>query len=175
MTVLLAGMLSACAGLVGPRVITVSEADISRALERRMPMERRMLEVFDVRVSSPKVQLLPDSNRLATEFDLTVADRLSGRDWHTHLALDYALRYQAEDATIHLSQVHVRQLPGEADVSSRSVVRIGTVVAETLLEDLTVYRLRPEDLRTAQGLGLKPSAVTVTQRGIEIALAPVAP
>ena len=44
-------------------------------------------------------------------------------------------------------------------------------MAERLLEGATLYRFKPEDLRTAQGLGVKPAAVTVTSRGVEVTLA----
>jgi hypothetical protein len=165
--------LAACAGLGGPRVITFSEADIARALERQVPVERRLLEVFDVRVGVPSVRLLPDSNRLASELDIDVGDRVGGRNWRAHLALDYALRYDEADTAIHLSDVRVRQLQAAPDAPSRQSERIAALVAERLLEGAALYRFKPQDLRTAQGLGVKPGAVTVTSRGVEVTLAPV--
>jgi hypothetical protein len=172
MVVLCSLMLTACAGLGGPRVVTLSEADITRALERQMPLERRLLEVFDVRVSAPSVRLLPESNRLATELDLGIGDRIGGRNWHAHLALDYGLRYEESDGGIHLAEVRVRQLQSDPDAPSRQSDRIAALVAEQLLEGVAIYRFKPEDLKTAQGWGVKPGAVTVTPRGVEITLAP---
>jgi len=162
--------LAACAGFGGPRVITFSEADIAKALARQVPVERRLLEVFDVHLGVPSVKLLPETNRLASELDLSVGDRLSGRDWRAHLALDYALRYDDADSAIHLSEVRVRRLQADTDVPSRQADRIAAFVAERLLEGATLYRFKPEDLRTAQGLGVKPGAVTVTSRGVEVTL-----
>jgi hypothetical protein len=136
-----------------------------------MPVQRRLLEVFDVTLSSPHVTLLPETNRLGTEFDLGVGDRLGGRNWRTRLGLDYGLRYDESDQAIHLSQVRVRRLQTDTDVPSRQADRIAAFVVERLLEDALLYRFKDEDLRTAQGLGVKPGAVTVTSRGVEVTLA----
>ena len=70
-----------------------------------------------------------------------------------------------------LSEVRVRRLQADTDVPSRQADRIAAFVAERLLEGVTLYRFKPEDLRTAQGLGVKPAAVTVTSRGVEVTLA----
>ena len=164
-------VLAACAGFGGPRVIVFSEADIAAALARQVPVERRLLEVFDVQLGVPSVKLLPEANRLASELDLSVGDRLGGRNWRAHLALDYALRYDEADTAIHLSQVRVRQLQADAQAPSTQADRIAAFVAERLLEGATLYRFKPEDLRTAQGLGVKPGVVTVTSRGVEVTLA----
>jgi len=129
--------------------------------------------VFDVRVGVPSVRLLPDSNRLASELDIDVGDRVGGRNWRAHLALDYALRYDEADTAIHLSDVRVRQLQAAPDAPSRQSERIAALVAERRLERAALYRFKPQDLRTAQGLGVKPGAVTVTSRGVEVTLAPV--
>ena len=170
-TGLLTAVLTACVTV--PRTVTLSEAEISRALERHMPVQRRLLEVFDVTLSSPRVTLLPESNRLATEFDLGVGDRLGGRNWRTHLSLDYALRYDESDQAVHLSQVRVRQLLGDVDATSaKPTERLAAIAAEQLLEGTVIYRFKPQDLKTAQGLGVKPGAINVTPRGVEITLAP---
>lgn len=166
--------LAACTTLGGPRTIVLSEADLSRLIERRAPLERRLLEVFDIRIDKPVVRTLPDSGRLATEFDLSATNRLSGRAPSTfHVAFDYALRYSAADAAIQMTQVRVRQLgTGTDDALPRQPERFAALVAEYMLEGLAIYQLRPEDLKTAQGLGLKPDSIAVTSRGVEITLLP---
>ena len=54
--------------------------------------------------------------------------------------------------------------------------KYGPVTALTplrLLDDLQLYRFKPGDLKSAEGYGFKPGAVTVTSRGVEITLAPI--
>jgi hypothetical protein len=167
-------LMAGCAGLGGPKVITLSETDLAARLDRQLPFERRLLEVFEVHITAPRIRLMPEANRLATEFDVEVSDRVFGRAVSGRLALDYALRYDAQAQAIRLADVHVGTLaidgvPGNAASAAQS---IGPLVAEQLLEGLPIYRFRPEDLKTAQGLGFEPGGVAVTSRGVEITLRP---
>jgi hypothetical protein len=171
----LALLVAGCAGLGGPRVITLTEADLTRLIERRFPFDRRVGEVFEVRVPAPRVRMLPEANRLATEFDVEASDRLFGRALRGRIALDYALRYDERDPAIRLTQVRVRRLSLDgASAQSQAVLeRVGALIAEQALDDLAIYRFKPEDLRAAAGIGLGPGAVTDTARGVEITLNPV--
>jgi hypothetical protein len=171
----LALLVAGCAGVGGPRVITLTEAELSHLIEQRFPFDRRVAEVFDVRVQAPRVRMLPQSNRLATEFDVAASDRLFGRALRGSIALDYALRYDERDPAIRLTQVHVSRLALDGTSAQTQAVleRVGALLAEQALDDLAIYRFKPEDLRAAAGIGLAPGAVTVTTRGVEITLSPV--
>ena len=70
-------LLGACA--TGPRTVSVSASELQAWIARRFPVERRVLEVFELRLSAPTVRLLPQDNRLVTELNLLATDRLSGR------------------------------------------------------------------------------------------------
>ena len=50
--------------------------------------------------------------------------------------------------------------------------RIGALLAERVLEDLAVYRLKPQQAERLREAGLRTGAVTVTSRGVEVTLAP---
>ena len=63
-------LIAGCAGLFGPRTVEVSQAQLEELLARRFPLTRRVLEIFDVTVSAPLLRLLPDANRIATDFEL---------------------------------------------------------------------------------------------------------
>jgi hypothetical protein len=168
-------VLAGCASLGGPRTITFTESDLARLIERNAPVDRRLLDVIDVHVSAPRVKLLPETNRLFTELDVTTTERISGKTYGGSIALDYALRYDDAEKAIRLTQVRVGkfELIGVPSPTMRGLNRLGTLIAETMLDDLVLYRFKPADLRNAEGLGYKPGAVTVTSRGIEVTLAPV--
>ena len=70
--------LSGCAGLVGSHDVMLSESQITLLLARQFPMERKVLEVIDLTASNPQVHLLPETNRIGTELDVTALDRLFG-------------------------------------------------------------------------------------------------
>lgn len=167
-------VLGGCANLGGPRTITLSETELSQLIDKQFPLDRRMLEVLDVKVTRPRLKLLPESNRLATELDVSAVDRLFGRSMRGALALDYALRYDEVSQAVRLTQVRVNRF--ELDMvpeSMRGVAnRLGALLAEQLLSDFAIYQLKPETLKAAGVMGVQPGAVTVTARGVELTLTP---
>ena len=168
-------ILPGCAQFAGPRVITLSEADLVRLLDKQFPFERRFLEVLEVHVAAPRLTLLPQANRIAAVLELQTNDRLGGRSYRGRLAMDYALRYDEASQAVRLAQVKVDRIEFDAIPAALqpAIDRLGPLLAEQLLKDQPIYRFKPEDLRNAQGLGYTPSAVTVTARGVEITLAPL--
>ena len=171
--------LAGCAVLDRDGTVTLSEREINRLIERRFPIERRLLEVFDVSVSAPRVSLLPDRNRLAALLDLQARERILGSQWGGRLDFDSQLRWEASDHSLRLHQVRVQDLALGAGAgglgAARSVAeRLGAAVAERMLEDLSLYTLPPERAARVERLrraGPAPVAVAVTARGVEITLA----
>lgn len=169
--------LTGCASLVGPRVITLSEADLSRQIERQFPLERSLLGALNIRVEAPRVSLLPESNRIGTELEFSGSLARSARNSRGQIALDYALRYDEASKSVRLTQVRVTRLQfdGLRDQPRAAVDKFGMLLAEQLLQDLLIYRFKPEDLKTAEGKGYRPGSVTVRPRGVEITLLPTGP
>lgn len=167
-------VLAGCAHIAGPRVVTLGEADIARHVAKQFPLERRYLEVLEVRVAAPTITLLPQANRIGAAVDVQWRDRLSGREGRGRLDMDCALRYDEAGEAVRLTQVKVGRLAidGASAPLQPLIDRLGPLLAEQVLKDQPIYRFRPEDLRNAQGLGYRPSAVTVTARGVEITLLP---
>jgi hypothetical protein len=168
-------ILGGCASLGGTRVITFSEADMARLLDKRGPFQRRLLEVLDVQVQRPTVRLLPTSNRLTSSFDVSATERVSRTTLTGQLAIEYGLRYDEQAQAVRMTQVKVQNLQlNDVPPEKRAGVRnLGAVIAENLLEDAVIYRFKPSDLKNAEGRGVKPTAVEVTSRGVEITLSPI--
>ncbi len=169
--------LGACAGLGGPPTVTLSQSEIERLVERNFPVDRALLDVFDVTVNAPKVALVPERNRLAAVVAVRARDRLFGSSWQGQLNFDAALRWEPKDQTVRLSQVRVQDLalanPGALTRSTAE--RLGAALAERVLEDSSIYRLSAERAAQMRQLGYVPGAVTVTSRGVEITFAPAPP
>lgn len=173
--------LAGCGGLLGPRVITLSESDLVALMARSFPQTRRVLEVLEVELSAPELRLIPDRNRLAVVLTLRTRERLLGGAGRGQISFDSALRYEPQDASLRLSQVRVQQIgfdSGAGTSGASGLVaaasgpqRLGIVLAEAVLEDLSIYRLSAERQASLRQVGLQPGAVTVTSRGVEITLA----
>ena len=100
----------ACAGLTGPTVITLTEAELASLIARSFPITRRVLEVIDVQMLAPRLRLLPAQNRLAVDLTVASQERIFGKMGRGHLVFDSALRFEPRDATVRLTQVRVQQL-----------------------------------------------------------------
>ena len=162
--------LAGCAGLGGPRNVTLSQADLQAAIDRQFPHQRRILEVIEINVARPTLRLLPEANRIATDLDLAASERIGGRSVRGSLSLDYALRYEPSDASVRLTQVRVQEakLDMGSGPLSPSGARIGALLAERLLDDLVVYRADAERLKLIQRAGITAAQIAVTARGVEI-------
>ncbi len=165
--------LASCAGLGGPRTVTLSQAELQTLIERQFPHQRRVLELIDVTVARPTLRLLPERNRIGTDLDLSASERLSGRTVRGSLTLDYALRYEAADASVRLSQVQVQdaRLDLGSGALSPSGARVAALLAERLLDDFVLYRADAQRLRSLQRAGIAAADIVVTSRGLEIRFA----
>ncbi len=170
--VLLLLLLGACAGIGGPHVITLSEADLQRQLERNFPLDRRVLDAFDVSLTAPRVRLLSTQNRLAVSVDIGTRERVLGGRWQGVLAFDTALRWEPSDQSVRLTQVRVQDftLHNSQTAARNAAERLGGALVERVLEEMQLYRLTPERTADLRRRGVAPGAVTVTARGVEITL-----
>jgi len=170
-------VIAGCASVAGPRTLVLGVADLNRLLDEHGPFQRRLIDVLDVRVQHPKVRLLPDSNRLASDFEVGLTERVSGRSYNGRMAIDYGLRYDDTVQAIRLTQVRVNRLEVDKlpSQSQSGLGNLGKLIAENLLDDAVLYRVRPEDLKSAEGRGYKPGNIAITSRGVELTLVPIEP
>lgn len=175
---LLAWGLAGCALLQpGPRSLHLSEAKLAAMIGDQFPFNSRYLELFDVVLERPQVRLMPAENRIGTAMGYRIGASLLGlRPTQGTLDLSYSLRYEPADQTVRLTQVRVERfdVPGVAPAYATRVNRLGAVLAEELLRDFVIHRLKPEDLRAAQGWGYEPGALQVVPDGLRLQLDPVA-
>jgi Protein of unknown function (DUF1439) len=163
-----------CAGLFGPRNIEVSQAQLQEAVERRFPIERRYLELLDVTVAAPRVTLRPEVNRLATEFQVLVSDRVFRSQHRGTISLNYGLRFDPSDNTVRLTNVRIDRfdIDGAPALLRQQLDRVGVLLAEQTLNERPVYTLRPKDVEAIQGRGYQPTDLRVTASGLALTLLP---
>lgn len=171
----LPGLWAGCAS-PGPREFTLSERQILAALAERFPANRRVLEIFDVRLASPKLKLLPSEDRLMLGFDLGVQERmLTSRTFKGHLMFSSGLRFDTGDSTVRLARVRRENiaLEGLPSLLASSVNRWGGLLAEELLEGAVVHKVEQTAIDQAARLGLRPGALKVTEAGVTVTLEPI--
>lgn len=172
-----AATLGGCAYLGAPRKLTLSPAELQNLLQTRFPQEQRLLDLFEVRASSPQLRLLPDQNRLQMGLDLQARERILQSQFKGRLDFDAALRWQPSDHTVRLDQVRVQgfaldaPVPGGLPAASprrTSTERVAAALAERVLEGLVLYRLPAEKAAQLDQAGVQPAALAVTHNGLEI-------
>jgi hypothetical protein len=167
--------LGGCAGIGGARTVTLSEAELTRRLAERFPQERRLLDGIDLQLETPQVLLRPDSHRVAVDLALELREKLTGRRFPLQVGLDSALRYDAVTQAVVLSDVRVQRLGVTAvpQALAALALQLGAPLVERLLEGQPVHRFTARQLTGAAGAGLRPDALRVTPRGVELTLVPV--
>ncbi|CAN5905717.1 hypothetical protein BH11PSE8_BH11PSE8_18590 [soil metagenome] len=167
--------LSACATIVGPRTVYVTEAQLQALLSKQFPFESRFLELLDVTVSTPRVTLLPQANRIRTDFEIATSDRILRQANRGSLSMTYGVRFEPADNTIRLSDVHVErfQIEGAPLQWQRQIDRLGGLLAEQALNGRVIHTLRAKDIEAVQGRGYRPGALRVTPDGLAITLEPM--
>jgi len=170
-----AAVLAGCAAFLGPRTVEVSQAQLEQLLAQRFPVTQRVLEIFDVTVSAPRLRLMPESNRVAADFDVGSIERLLRSQHRGLLSLSFGLRFEAADNTLRVTQVRVErvQIDGAPAPLQRHLERLGTLVAEQSLDDQVLHTLRPKDVEAVQGRGYRPSELRVTPNGLLVTLLPI--
>ena len=177
----LAGLLAAlgvaaCTSLLVSRSVDVPQARLQELLARRFPVRKRLFDLFDVSVDSPRLTLQPESNRVAVELALNAAgDGAVKTSMTGSLLVSEALRFEPADHTIRLADVRVERFAIEGLPGSwqRQLDRLGKPLATALLEDQVLYALRPKDIAALEGRGVQPGELRVTDSGLTITLRPL--
>ena len=166
--------LAACASLLGPRTVEISQKELTEKLDKRFPVSQRMLNVLEVQATRPSLTLLADTNRVRAAIPVQARDRLMGQYYQGQIQVSFGLRYVATDRSIRLTQVQVDQvqIAGVPEAYQRGLTRIGALLAEDSLQDYTIHQFKPEDLQTAQRLGYEVKDIQVTSTGLAIHLQP---
>ena len=158
----------------GSKTFTVSQEKLQEAIAGRFPYRQRLADVLDLQVLSPRLALLPDTNRIGTELDLNLLEKLGGRTYTGTMALDYGLRFDASDNSVRMtgvrvSSVHLKDVP---EPFNGAIARHMPRLAEQLLTGFALHKFSDQDMSLVSGLGFEPGEIKVTPRGLRVTLNP---
>ena len=168
--------LQACAAGSGGGVRTqlLTQQRLNEMVARQFPYTRSFSGLVDLSLQSPRLSLLPASNRLATAFDLVLTERIGRRRFTGGLDLDYGLRFDAQAGAIRMADARVNRLSVDQlpRAQQQLVAQYAPRIAEQLLADLVIYRFPPEQLELARNLGLRVGTLQVTREGLSVEMLP---
>lgn len=162
-------LLASCAG-VGLPGQTLTPDQLADLVARAFPYSHDFSGLVELSIASPKLRLLPESNRLGTALQVALVERLTGLRLNGSMDLDYGLRFDAAEGAIRLADVRVNQLTmGRLPAKQQALVeRYAPRVAELLLSNFILYRLPDAQLTLARSLGLVVGALRVQPDGLHM-------
>lgn len=152
---------------------TVTTAQLQDAIAKRFPVRKRAGGLLDMTVQAPQLRMLTDTNRLGAAMAVEAAGPALRRAYPGTFDLDFGLRYEASDMTIraHELKVNTLQFEGLPTQASMLLSGYGPQLAEQALQGAVLHQLKPQDLALPDSMGVQPSSITVTAKGLVIAFA----
>lgn len=167
-------LISGCATVMGPKTVEITQAQLEKAISQKFPFNSEALGLLDVIALKPRFQMLPEVNRVATDVDFNVSDKLFKLGFKASMSASYGLRIEPSDHTVRLTDLKVDAVKlGDVPVPIQgTVTAVAKRVAEGLLNDVVVYTIPDEDLQKAGQYGYRPNQLKVTKNGIALELIP---
>ena len=164
------GVGHAGSGVAAQPTFKVSLEQMQRLVAERFPARYPVGELFNLDLDEPRLRLLPELNRLASEMVLQAAGPALRRSYRGSFDVDFALRYEQSDQSIraHQLRVHSFRLAGMPPQTLQLLDAYGQALANQALLEVVLHRLRPSDLALADTMGLQPGQITVTPEGLLI-------
>ena len=177
---LAAGMLASCASLIGPRQIDIPLYKLQAGIERRFPLDNRVLELFDIRLSRPRLTLQAGTDRVALEIDAYVAPPFIQQSWSASLALSGRLTVDPVRGAVLMGEPRVERfgiagadgVAGVENARQRQFGKFANVLMDKVIKDVPVYSFRMEELRYA-GVQFVPTRITSTADALVVTVEPL--
>ena len=170
-----AALLASCASLLGPREVDLPLAKLQSSLDRRFPVDNRMLELFDVRLTRPQLTV-HEGDRVSLTVDATVAQSFLRRPLAGSLAFSGRLYVDPARSGVFMAEPRIERFAiGGLDESvQRQLARAANGLMDQLVLDIPVYTFRMDELRYA-GVQYVPTRIATTPSGLRVSLEPTQP
>ena len=167
-----AAALTSCASILGPREVDIPLPKLQASLDRRFPIDDRLLELFDLHLSRPRLAVLP-GDRVALTVDASVAQSFLRRPLGGTLAFSGRLYVDQAKSGVYLAEPRLERfaISGLDESVGRQLARAANVVLERAILDIPVYSFRMDELRYA-GVQYIPTRIATTANGLRVSLEP---
>jgi len=171
-SLLAAAALTSCATILGPRDVDLPLSKLQAGLDRRFPMDNRLLELFDLRLSRPQLAILP-GDRVALTVDASVAQSFLRNPLSGSLAFSGRLYVDPAKNGVYLAEPRLERftITGLDASVSRQLSRAANGLLDKAMVDIPVYSFRMDELRYA-GVQYVPTRIATTATGLRVSLEP---
>lgn len=165
-----ASLLASCSSLIGPRQVELPLHKLQAGLDKRFPVNERLLELFDVQLTRPQLAIQPDQDRVALAVDASVAPPFA-RAWTGNIAFSGRLYVDPGRAAVMMAEPRVDSLRLGNPEAERHLTRVANGLIDTVARDMPVYTFEQKDLRYA-GVQFVPTRIQTTRTGLVVTLEP---
>ena len=161
----------------GSKTYTIAQDQLQATIGKRFPYQQKLADVLDLKIMSPRLALLPDMNRIGTELDLNLLERIGGRSYTGTMMLDYGLRFERADNSVRMTGVRVSsvRLNDVPEPFNGAISRHMPRMAEQLLNNYALHTFSEQDMSLVSGLGFETGEIKVTPKGLRVTLDPMTP
>jgi hypothetical protein len=169
---LCAALLAACTQLpLRQREVFVPLSRLTEALSRRLGDERKILDVFSIKLGDPRLTADPAAQRLRADFGMALTHPFSSRPLTGRVAISGALGYDAGVNSVMLLEPRLEGVeldavpPALRDAANRLAAALGRELAGSY----PLVALRDKDL-TAHGRQYRVAGFEIAEQGVRITL-----
>ena len=170
---LILSTLYACAGMFGPRNVDIPLPRLQASLARKFPINQRLVELIDIRLSDPKLTLLADTNRVRVAVDASVAPIFTSRVWRGSFTLSGRLQLDPARHAVLLAEPTIEQIAID-DISPALLVQVARgadLLAGQFLRDVPLYTFSESDFRFG-GSTFLPTKIVINTTGLVVTFEP---
>ncbi|PYE79880.1 DUF1439 domain-containing protein [Xylophilus ampelinus] len=149
---------------------TIGRDEVQAGIAKRFPVGLRYMEMFEVKLTSPRVALLPQTNRLSVTVDATVRNPLFlPTPVPGVLEISSGLKFDAQARAVRLHEPTAERLTlqGLSAADSRNLQALGATVARELLRDYPLHTFTEDELRLGNRK-VEIGDITVTDAGLAV-------
>lgn len=167
------GLLASCASIIGPRRVELTQARLQAGLARRFPLRNRLLDLFEVKLAQPQVEIMAQSERIGLTLDVSVSPPFLRQSWSGTMGLSGRLVLDAARNSVFLTDARVDRFDvnGIDAGRSRELRHAADLLVNQLVRDMAVYTFHPEDLRYA-GVQFVPTRLETVPGALVVTLEP---
>jgi len=168
-------LLSSCASMLGPREVDLPLPKLQASLDRRFPMDNRLLELFDVRLTRPQLAVHA-GDRVSLTVDASVAQSFLRHPLAGSLAFSGRLYIDQARSGVYMAEPRIErfEINGLDAAVQRQLARAANGVMDKVVLDIPVYTFRMDELRYA-GVQYVPTRIATTANGLRVSLEPEQP
>ncbi len=166
-------LVAACgiASALAPNHYTFSQRDVQKAVERKFPYRKTAVQMFEVVLMNPVVELQPTRNRIAVRVDAQLTSPLMKQPLEGVFKISGQLAYDAASLSVRLiaPAVDTIELKGGARVYTEGIGAVAGLLLTGILDREVIYTFKPEQLRFA-GANYEPGTIKILTDCVRVAI-----